>query len=171
MSSFIVWKEGKRDEFRWLRAPRQRFASSVALTAAGVAAVPELPWTLGAARLSASCLEVALSPCSFRSSCGVSRCSWRRALCRAPGSDVSLPSMNDAAVYDAHLKLGMTRTAMIKFVKDRLGFPETYRRDEVKLRWVTHLFGPVNYKPGNDWRGTDRARNLTGYDLAEAIRA
>ena len=81
-------------------------------------------------------------------------------------------SMNDAAVYDAHLKLGMTRTAMIKFVKDRLGFPETYRRDEVKLRWVTQLFGRVNYNPVNaDWRGRCRARNLTGYDLAEAIRA
>lgn len=71
-----------------------------------------------------------------------------------------------------HLRLGMTRQAMIAFVKERLLFPETYRRDEEKLGWVTRAFGPVDYTPIKvDWRGVDRARNLTGYDLAEAIRA
>ena len=69
------------------------------------------------------------------------------------------------------LTLGMPRQAMTQFVKERLHFPEAYRRDEEKLHWVTATFGPVNYAPVADWRGVDRARNLTGYDLAESIRA
>ena len=71
-----------------------------------------------------------------------------------------------------HLRLGMPRRAMMQFVKDRLKFPERYHRDEQKLGWVTKAFGPVDYAPTKiDYRGVDRARNLTGYDLAEAIRA
>ena len=73
---------------------------------------------------------------------------------------VALPLVDD------HLRLGITIESMEAFVMHELRFPHEYRRDETELAWVTSTVGPVK-DTGDD---VD-ARNLTGYDLAAAIRA
>ena len=70
-----------------------------------------------------------------------------------------------------HLRYGLSLDAMKQFVRDRLDFPHSYYRNESELGWVTSIFGPVKEEPVADWRGLDRNRNLTGYDLVACIRA
>ena len=74
--------------------------------------------------------------------------------------------LTSKAAEESHLRLGMTIEAMEEFTTHTLAFPESYRRDEAELGFVTEAFGPVNYDTKDEEK-----RNLTGYDLIAAIRA